>query len=71
MVGGIILLLFNLGWLDAYAPWPQFLLAGGAARPQSYSLLVLPATIRSGGGCCCVDIGRVGDDGIDQYACGH
>jgi MFS family permease len=29
VVGGVILLLFNFGWLDAYAPWPQFLLAGG------------------------------------------
>ncbi len=29
VVGGIVLLLFNLGWLDVYAPWPQFLLAAG------------------------------------------
>jgi hypothetical protein len=27
IVGGIVLLLYNLGWLDAYAPWPQFSLA--------------------------------------------
>jgi hypothetical protein len=27
VVGGLILLLFNFGWLDAYAPWPQAVLA--------------------------------------------
>ena len=26
--GGVVLLLFNFGWLDAYAPWPQAVLAG-------------------------------------------
>jgi hypothetical protein len=31
VVGGVVLLLFNLGYLDAYAPWPQFLLALGCA----------------------------------------
>ncbi len=29
--GGVVLLLFNFGWLDAYAPWPQAVLAGGCA----------------------------------------
>ena len=27
VLGGLILLLFNFGWLDAYAPWPQAVLA--------------------------------------------
>jgi hypothetical protein len=31
VLGGIVLLLFNFGWLDAYEPWPQFLLAIGCA----------------------------------------
>jgi hypothetical protein len=29
--GGVVLLLFNFGWLDAYAPWPQAVLAGACA----------------------------------------
>ncbi len=31
VAGGIFLLLFNLGWLDAYAPWPLLLLAAACA----------------------------------------
>lgn len=29
--GGLVLLLFNFGWLDVYAPWPQVVLAGACA----------------------------------------
>lgn len=31
VLGGLILLLFNFGWLDVYAPWPQAVLAGACA----------------------------------------
>ena len=31
VLGGIVLLLFNFGWLDAYSPWPQAVLAGACA----------------------------------------
>ncbi|MFN8464811.1 MAG: hypothetical protein U0X20_04635 [Caldilineaceae bacterium] len=31
VLGGLILLLFNFGWLDAYAPWPQAALAAAFA----------------------------------------
>lgn len=31
VLGGLVLLLFNFGWLDAYAPWPQAVLAGAFA----------------------------------------
>ncbi len=31
IVGGFVLLLFNFGWLDVYAPWPQAVLAGACA----------------------------------------
>ena len=31
IVGGGVLLLFNFGLLDVYAPWPQAVLAGGCA----------------------------------------
>lgn len=31
VAGGVILLLYNFGLLDAYAPWPQAVLAGGCA----------------------------------------
>jgi hypothetical protein len=31
VLGGVILLLFNFGLLEAYAPWPQAVLAGGCA----------------------------------------
>jgi hypothetical protein len=31
VLGGLILLLFNFGWLDAYAPWPQAVLAAAFA----------------------------------------
>lgn len=31
ILGGVVLLLSNFGLLDAYAPWPQAVLAGGCA----------------------------------------
>lgn len=33
--GGLVLLLFNFGWLDVYAPWPQAVLAATCAVAAS------------------------------------
>jgi hypothetical protein len=36
ILGGIVLLLFNFGLLDAYTPWPQAVLAGGCALAAAF-----------------------------------
>ena len=36
VLGGVILLLYNFGLLDAYAPWPQAVLAGGCAVAAAF-----------------------------------
>lgn len=35
VICGIVLLLFNFGWLDTYAPWPQVVLASACAIAAS------------------------------------
>lgn len=36
VLGGVVLLIFNFGLLDAYAPWPQAVLAGGCAAAAAW-----------------------------------